>query len=382
MSFFGRTTASSVDLEFDKFTDEYISSVLLALLAQAFAHSLAIASIIEYIGARTVNSINIPHFGPSCIAFFSTTTNLTTKPAVPIIVLSNIFYKNRATVSSIMPYPLNNLAYGLRYRLSELATPVERYELQIAAGNVSICPPVLQHIVITDQLVFKNQNGNFFISQNDIDFVPFGYGRNTLVTGRISTLLSHLDVPDLKSEAFSHLLCRPALLYMTDCVISKPFIDTLSKATCKTPKYLKIICQNSCNYIDNFVELLSAFPMVKDVQWSAFIDQSWMTKIQRSNQLESLYLSLYDYHFNPFDINEFVTFVKSRRQGFKMLITVIDNNSKFKPFFLELKRILDQHFTRFVDPLYELPKQTHVIIDFYFSHFCWLFCPNELIDTL
>uniref|UniRef100_A0A7E4W3H2 Glycosyltransferase family 92 protein n=1 Tax=Panagrellus redivivus TaxID=6233 RepID=A0A7E4W3H2_PANRE len=265
-----------------------------------------------------------------------------------------------------MPYPLNNLAYGLRYRLSELTTPVERYELQIAAGDVSICPPKLQHIdKIYDEYDFESQNGKLFISKNIRKYVPSIYERNTLVTARKSTLLSHLDEPGLKSEAFSHFLFQAEVICMEDCIISKPFINTLSKMAGITTTYIHMSCHSCCNYIDNFGELLIAFPKVNGIQWNAYIDKSWIAKVQGHSQLDVLCFSVGNYQFEPFDINEFVTFVKTRRQGFEMRIMVIDNEKKFESYFLELKRILDQQLTPLVNPWFKPSNCTYVVIWFY-----------------
>uniref|UniRef100_A0A7E4VGW6 F-box domain-containing protein n=1 Tax=Panagrellus redivivus TaxID=6233 RepID=A0A7E4VGW6_PANRE len=280
-----------------------------------------------------------------------------------------------------MPYPLNNLAYGLRCRLSELATPVERYDLQIAAGSPSICPPKLQYIEIFDNLDIEYQNGTFFVSKNLIPFVPFVYDSNTLITGKVTICLRGLDLSDLQSDAFFHVLCQSSGLILWQCATTEPFIETIFSKTCRTTANFKVGCSGSSSTV-NFAELLTHLPKVVRVSiYSVCIAKSWISDVQRfaEHPLKSLHFSLHEDQFEPFDANEFVTFVKTRRQGFILVLSVTDVNRKFVSYFSKLKSALDRHLTR--EPrgqaFHEPTDYTRVTINVYKRKTRWIVSTNK-----
>uniref|UniRef100_A0A7E4VSV1 ATP synthase subunit s, mitochondrial n=1 Tax=Panagrellus redivivus TaxID=6233 RepID=A0A7E4VSV1_PANRE len=139
-----------------------------------------------------------------------------------------------------MPFPATRLHYDLRIRLSELSSPAERYRLQLAAGNLNICPPQFQKVRKRHSCCFKIDKPS--------PIGVFGYRRldethsegewwylrdsdNTLTecTGELS--LVRFGLKDLDSDDMNRVILSPTSFSLHDCDVSIEFLQKLSKMT-------------------------------------------------------------------------------------------------------------------------------------------------------
>uniref|UniRef100_A0A7E5A1Z7 NPL domain-containing protein n=1 Tax=Panagrellus redivivus TaxID=6233 RepID=A0A7E5A1Z7_PANRE len=131
--------------------------------------------------------------------------------------------------AQIMPFPVTKLPYDLRARLSELSFPAERYNLQIAAGNIPICPPKFQKAENSDSTTFlgdfetgeitamvdSDYEGGIYWLDLDNDIV-------TVCTDSVS--FEHFALAALESDALKTMVLSAHVVYLHDCYISLEFL--------------------------------------------------------------------------------------------------------------------------------------------------------------
>uniref|UniRef100_A0A7E4V547 Helitron_like_N domain-containing protein n=1 Tax=Panagrellus redivivus TaxID=6233 RepID=A0A7E4V547_PANRE len=233
--------------------------------------------------------------------------------------------------TSTMPYPISKLAYGIRSRLSELATPSERYQFQIAAGNPSICPPKVQLLQRpSSNWSLTSAHGNVSVTFDNSQLYPI-FDHNNLYYCGTTLNLDNMSLADLSSPIFHNFLLRPnTLRFNARTVVCERFIAKLSKLTAGRVKTFEEFAIEAADDV-GFRDLFSAFRRLNRVTtyYGIVPTPTWMTDILENQGKKLSFLSIKGTpgQLGEFTASEVITFLRAQKTGCELWVTILPSSA-------------------------------------------------------
>uniref|UniRef100_A0A7E4W3F1 FBA_2 domain-containing protein n=1 Tax=Panagrellus redivivus TaxID=6233 RepID=A0A7E4W3F1_PANRE len=240
-----------------------------------------------------------------------------------------------------MPYPIANLAYGLRCRLHDLAAPRERYDLQIAAGNPSICPPIETVTNFDHEIQFRLRGGDPVYVYNRADYYTDLVGL-PLIKGKLARgtefIFQDLYSEDLNSLRKNILIYRNKIRF-DSCDFSNDFFKKIRPfiSDCTTFVFCRMLTNDF-----SFIDLMTNFPELENITFflTHHIPRTWSTDLLPfSGRLTFLKFDCWNYFLETTTCDQLVTFLKAQKPGFRLQVTRSND-----PYFVKLIKGLNKRF--------------------------------------